>query len=520
MALKLTSSNSQYWSSPLGLTKASFGGQAGTGTGFTLTMWVRLSASLPTTSWCMIANLGSSATGGASGPIVDETGQIFCAEWSDSGLNLQYAIDGDNCLRTNGTWAHLTCVYSADGFQTLYCSTDPTTSPYPNASAQGDPETYATINIGYQSPYNTGVTVVDTSSSNVQIAEYAVYRGVLGTADVQKLWNGANPLNVQPGILQAYFPLRGDLKDYGPRHTGLTPIGGAVATFVDHPPVAPIPVARHAALAVTNTTLSIAATTKKPVSNVSGTLNESATITSTTKKPVANLILKLNESATITATTKKPVSNIVGNIPTNIAIASSTKKPVSSLAISTSLFLTITSTTKKPVANILGQINNTFVAIAATTKKPLANIVAKLNESGTITASTKKPQSIIFGFNGISGSFASTTKKPVANIIGTNVPLAITTAITATTKKPVSSLAGRIQNIIAISSTTKKPVSLLAGAVNQVATITSTTKKPISVINASNSLVLSGTITASTKKPISQLSARTVVSFPKINWID
>jgi hypothetical protein len=74
--------------------------------------------------------------------------------------------------------------------------------------------------------------------TNRLVAEAVFGRGNVDISQIQQLAQGANPLAVLPKQILAYFPLRGDLRDLGPRQAGLMPIGGAVTLFGEHPPVA------------------------------------------------------------------------------------------------------------------------------------------------------------------------------------------------------------------------------------------------------------------------------------------
>lgn len=81
-------------------------------------------------------------------------------------------------------------------------------------------------------------TSVTSSSTNVDVAEVAVWYGRLGAAEFAELASGASPLSVAAPRLQRYYPLRGDLQDWGPVHEGATQTGAYDIAWTDHPPVA------------------------------------------------------------------------------------------------------------------------------------------------------------------------------------------------------------------------------------------------------------------------------------------
>jgi hypothetical protein len=86
----------------------------------------------------------------------------------------------------------------------------------------------------------------DTNASHflpttAQVAECAIWMAELGTFEVSQLLSGANPLTVKPDKLVCYFPLRYNLRDYGPRGMSLLCLTAAAPVFSDHPPVQDMP---------------------------------------------------------------------------------------------------------------------------------------------------------------------------------------------------------------------------------------------------------------------------------------
>lgn len=74
-------------------------------------------------------------------------------------------------------------------------------------------------------------------TTTVAVAEATVYNRQIGVNDGAMLMSGSNPLSIS-GVI-AYYPLRFDLRDYGPNGKSL--IGSAAPVFTDHPPVQGIP---------------------------------------------------------------------------------------------------------------------------------------------------------------------------------------------------------------------------------------------------------------------------------------
>lgn len=80
-------------------------------------------------------------------------------------------------------------------------------------------------------------TSVLSASTNVDLAEVAVWYGHLGAAEFEMLSRGACPADVASPRLQRYYPLRGDLLDLGPMREGATQTGAYDIAWTDHPPV-------------------------------------------------------------------------------------------------------------------------------------------------------------------------------------------------------------------------------------------------------------------------------------------
>lgn len=79
-------------------------------------------------------------------------------------------------------------------------------------------------------------TIGTFMQTNVAVAEVAIYNRAIGVADGAFLMSGANPLSISGCI--AYYPLRSDLRDYGPNGNSLI---GVAPVFTDHPPVQGMP---------------------------------------------------------------------------------------------------------------------------------------------------------------------------------------------------------------------------------------------------------------------------------------
>ena len=80
----------------------------------------------------------------------------------------------------------------------------------------------------------------DYATSAVSMAEICLWTTDLGLSDLAALAQGASPLDIGPrGNLLSYYPLRGDLKDYGLAQVNLQDLGTAAypLQFTDHPPV-------------------------------------------------------------------------------------------------------------------------------------------------------------------------------------------------------------------------------------------------------------------------------------------
>lgn len=239
MGLQLTGSSTQFWSRPVGLTRDNFGGQSSDGPGVTICAWIRATTALTVlgTGISYILGLGSSTKSGIGYIGTDEFGGIYVMDWSDSTSSGQYA----NQFNFNANvWTCVVGILQPNGKQAFYtsASSTPATLIQGGGSPQADLESFDSVLIGYQTT-NTGFGT-PTASNLIQVAEFAIWRGTLGSAEALQLFAGANPSTIQPGILYSYYPLIGSLEDHGPQHIGLTAQGGAVATYVDHPKVQPL----------------------------------------------------------------------------------------------------------------------------------------------------------------------------------------------------------------------------------------------------------------------------------------
>lgn len=84
----------------------------------------------------------------------------------------------------------------------------------------------------------------DLGSTGTYLAECCYWDAELGYADIAALAQGASPLSIGPrNSLIDYWPLRGDLKNWGTSEVGLQEIGTAPypRTWGEHPPVMPPP---------------------------------------------------------------------------------------------------------------------------------------------------------------------------------------------------------------------------------------------------------------------------------------
>ncbi len=248
MSLQLTGSATQYWQRPLGLNRASFGGNA-TGTGLTILVWLRNKIALTGSTNCNPICLGSSVTNSWSGLNLFNNG-------TNDGVNIGECNDASSAsghaslsgYLTDNVWSCIICQFLPNGEEIGQSSQQPTvvTSGTNTYGAL----TYASAYVGYTSPNAISYATINPATS-VNVAEFACWTGLLGPGEILQLYGGANPATIQAGILQFYYPLLGDLNDLGPQHIAMASVGGAVATFTDHPPVAQITYRRG--MAITST---------------------------------------------------------------------------------------------------------------------------------------------------------------------------------------------------------------------------------------------------------------------------
>lgn len=70
-------------------------------------------------------------------------------------------------------------------------------------------------------------------------AEVVFGSGIITQQQITLLASGQNPLTIAGLGILAYFPLRGDLSDFGPRRIGLQQSAAFAPVWGDHPPVQP-----------------------------------------------------------------------------------------------------------------------------------------------------------------------------------------------------------------------------------------------------------------------------------------
>lgn len=221
MAYKFNGTNANLYSTgiaPLNSTK------------ITISCWVRVDTITPATNQSIVrlASLFSTAAGLSGMRILRNTAGNVLAQIGDS--TTANTATAPNLLRTN-QWIHLAAQFDGSG----------TTSNFRRAWLGGQAGTADTVNrtidqnwtslqIGAAASYNisTGQLTFGQYYSG-DLSHVAVWFERLGDAEIVGLAGGANPLDIRPQALVAYFPMRqiDDLKfnigqgTFGPRNLAI-----------------------------------------------------------------------------------------------------------------------------------------------------------------------------------------------------------------------------------------------------------------------------------------------------------
>jgi hypothetical protein len=213
---------------------------------FTITGWLRMSTA---------ASFYHSAVVNIGGPAAatllfwnssSNQEAIACDEFDSGGFGSEQFIFNywgtgstttGNIIALN-TWVFGAVIYTDLSTRSAYIQDSGQFSPNVITTGTGTvaPSTYTHFTVGSAPPLT-----FDLATSAVSLAEAAFWSTDLQVPDLQLLAQGASPLNIGPrGKLEAYYPLRGDLKDYSNNNgVGLQDLGTTAypVAFTDHAPV-------------------------------------------------------------------------------------------------------------------------------------------------------------------------------------------------------------------------------------------------------------------------------------------
>ena len=200
-----------------------------TGLQVTLSCWVRCRAA-PSQRQTFFG-IGDS-TASTFFQLVVDTNFVFRAWYANSTATTQaIALSASNAAAV-GDWVHL--------MGTLDCTSNPRATLFIGGTsytaASGlDTSTASFSNVTlHRRPSGLAVTPALTTTD---VAEAAVYAGLLNADDAEALRCGQNPVSVEGHRLLAYFPLRNDVQDRSPYAIGLTQAASYTLAWSDHPPV-------------------------------------------------------------------------------------------------------------------------------------------------------------------------------------------------------------------------------------------------------------------------------------------
>ena len=196
---------------------------------FTLTGWIFYPAAAYGTTQPAIL-FGSSASSGAGAQIyISGSGNSAAGDYD--GTNYHEALQ----VMPQGRWAFVMATFSDMNDRTVQ-------------NSNGPDSITGVVNAASYLQFFVGLSAASTAaaSTGMKFAECAIWQGALGQAEYIALAAGSNPLRIKSSAqLQAYWPLRDNLREYGPRGIGLSPVGNATAVFSDHPQVLPVPLTRR-----------------------------------------------------------------------------------------------------------------------------------------------------------------------------------------------------------------------------------------------------------------------------------
>jgi hypothetical protein len=174
-----------------------------------------------------LASFGnSSASGASAGSYLDQLTNFYAWDRNSAG-SFQQANATSSVSST--AWQHVFAYFTSSGQRILYYNGNSAT----DSNTLTGTQSFDSLVVGAI----TSASMAALNSTRL-VGEVTFGVGAVGLTTITSLVNGANPLRVlPPWQILGYFPLRGDLNDYGPFKNALRPIGGATAVWGENAPV-------------------------------------------------------------------------------------------------------------------------------------------------------------------------------------------------------------------------------------------------------------------------------------------
>lgn len=208
----------------------------------TMTGWMRFDATPPTIFHIGLSHLSGGSQYAALLWFANQSGLSAVADERDSAATEAYTFAdyGDISQPVQaGLWYFGAAIYREESYRSaLVTRYGDLNSPGDSADATStllaSPFTHVTVGSVQPSVGNLD------SNAGTYLAECALWDCELGLYDMLELAQGRSPLRVGArDALCHYFPLRGDLRDYGNTGVGLRDVGTTPysITYADHPPI-------------------------------------------------------------------------------------------------------------------------------------------------------------------------------------------------------------------------------------------------------------------------------------------
>ena len=222
MALSGTGSSTTGWTAPIALTNQA-------DLPLALCCWFFIPSGGANTTFCALINPATAA----QNCFVYFSSSLYSDAYDD-------AASGEggcwSSFTPDGAWHHAAIIQNTNSTGGWDIWLDGIKQSVSSFTATHGTAVYTQLSIGFVPLVSAGEPAFTAASA---VAEIALYRGAPSDAEIVAMALGESPLNLSPGRLMAYYPLRGNLQGYAPgNRTGLAPSGNpGDPVWTAHPPV-------------------------------------------------------------------------------------------------------------------------------------------------------------------------------------------------------------------------------------------------------------------------------------------